>query len=132
MSVRDRSKAHKPSDDGIENGNAPEQEAAIGGTIPVDTPAMQVIDTVVEAASKAAPEVFDEEDAPEGVYIEGETAAPSAPIQVLANAPLGSRFDDEHVGISGRFRINPETGIREPVYERYADSEGKSKVRRAS
>jgi hypothetical protein len=68
---------------------------------------------------------------PKGAYIEDPTAA------LKANASIGrSRiapaFSDEFAGQGGRYVINPETGERQPVYERYIAADGEKKVRKAA
>ena len=67
---------------------------------------------------------------PKGAYVEDFTAEQGVGAARVDKLPA-PRFADEHVGTSGRFRVDPETGERHHVYEKFLDADGKSQIRKA-
>lgn len=104
-----------------------EDEAPIGGPIPESPP-------VTDVAVDPGPDPYgdaEEVKVPKGAYIEDLTALQNAQASDVNAEPRAPAYSDEYQGQGGRFRINPETGVREPVYEKYIDADGNEKIRKA-
>lgn len=99
----------------------------MGGPVPT-------IEPVADTAQTQLPDPTVTEDVkpPKGAYVE-DTTQPEAE-RLTERGPLrtAATFDDEFAGVGGRYVIDPETGDRQPVYEKYTDADGATKYRKAA
>lgn len=98
----------------------------LGGPLPQDPP-------VADVAEDPAPDPAVTEDVkpPKGAYIEDLTQPETE--RMTDNGPMRQAhpFADEFAGVGGRYVVDPETGERKPVYEKYIDADGETKYRKA-
>lgn len=99
-------------------------EAVIGGTVPASEP---VASTAESYPADAV--VHEDITPPKGAYIEDLTGGVGNVSD--ASEPRAPAFGDEFHGKGGRYIIDAETGERKEVYEKYLDTDGEAKIRKA-
>lgn len=97
-----------------------------GAPVPKEEPVPET-----SQAAVADPAVTEDVKPPKGAYIEDLTQPEAERTTDQGPVRQSHSFNDEYAGQGGRYMVNPETGAREPVYEKYIDADGATKYRKA-